>query len=266
MSSYVLDTEAPLRFAVFICIFVLLAGLERLYPRRSLRFTRGRRWTANLGLSVLNTLLVRFLVPLAGVGAALLAQERGWGLFNWLELPGWITVGVFLLVFDLTIYLQHRLFHWQPVLWRMHRMHHTDPDYDLTTGNRFHPGSILISAAIKLGLVFVLGPLPIAIVLAEILLNATSMFNHSNIHLPQPLDKLLRRIVVTPDMHRVHHSMDPIEHNRNFGFNFSWWDRIFGTYQDQPRSSHADLVIGIKGFQDGEPANILKLLVQPLKQ
>lgn len=196
----------------------------------------------------------------------MLAQERGWGLFNWLELSAWLTIPLFMLLFDLTIYLQHRLFHWQPILWRMHRMHHTDPDYDLTTGNRFHPGSILISAAIKLGLVFVLGPLPVAIVFAEILLNATSMFNHSNVYIPQRWDKFLRRIVVTPDMHRVHHSIDPIEHNRNFGFNFPWWDRIFGTYKDQPQTPHADLVIGIEGFQEDQPANLLNLLAQPLQK
>lgn len=266
MNSLVADSETTLRLLLFVTVFVLLAILERVRPRRQLTITRSRRWTANLGLSVLNTVVVRIAVPLAGVGAAVLAQERGWGLFNWTELPVWLEIVAFLLLFDLTIYLQHRLFHWQPLLWRMHRMHHTDPDYDLTTGNRFHPGSILISAAIKLGLVLLLGPVPVAIVLAEILLNATSMFNHSNVNLPLKLDKILRRIVVTPDMHRVHHSIEADEHNHNFGFNFPWWDHLFGTYQEQPRLPHADMVIGIRGFEANESANLLKLLVQPLRK
>lgn len=266
MNSLVADSETTLRLLLFVAVFVLLAILERVRPRRQLTIARSRRWTTNLGLSALNTFAVRIVVPLAGVGAAVLAQERGWGLFNWTELPVWLEIAAFLLLFDLTIYLQHRLFHWQPLLWRMHRMHHTDVDYDLTTGNRFHPGSILISAAIKLGLVLLFGPVPVAIVLAEILLNATSMFNHSNIYLPPQLDKILRRVVVTPDMHRVHHSIEADEHNRNFGFNFPWWDHLFGTYQDQPRLPHADMVIGIKGFEGNESAELLKLLVQPLRK
>ena len=266
MNSIVADSEAALRLAVFVGVFITLATLEWIRPRRILREGRGRRWFANLGLSVLNTVLVRIFIPLAGVGGALQAQERGWGLFNWLELPLWLEVSAFLLLFDLTIYGQHRFFHWQPLLWRMHRMHHTDPDYDLTTGNRFHPACILISAVIKLGLVLVLGPVPGAIVLAEILLNASSMFNHSNINLPPLLDKRLRLLMVTPDMHRVHHSIVPQEHNHNFGFNFPWWDRLFGTYKDQPSEQHAEMRIGIDGFQGPATSDLLKLLAQPLQK
>ncbi len=263
MNSLIADSEAILRLSVFTLMFIVLAVLERWYPQRQMSFSRSWRWFSNMGLGALNTAVVKMVVPLAGVGAAVLAQERGWGLFQWLDLAVWISIPLFLLLFDLTIYLQHRLFHWQPVLWRMHRMHHTDMDYDLTTGNRFHPGSILISAAIKLALVLLTGPQAIAVVIAEILLNATSMFNHSNIRLPAQLDRVLRLLIVTPDMHRVHHSVDDHEHNRNFGFNFPWWDRLFGTYVAQPLRGHADMKIGIKGFRPGTPPGIIALLVQP---
>ena len=177
-----------------------------------------------------------------------------------------VPLNSFVLLFDLTIYFQHRLFHIVPVFWRLHRMHHTDVDYDVTTGNRFHPVSILLSSVIKLGLVVCLGPLPIAIVLAEILLNATSMFNHSNISIPVAADKVLRNIIVTPDMHRIHHSVDQLEHNRNFGFNFPWWDRLFGTYQQRPKLGQQEMEIGIAGFRDPESAGLLGLLLQPLKK
>jgi sterol desaturase/sphingolipid hydroxylase (fatty acid hydroxylase superfamily) len=250
MNNLIADSESFWRISVFLAVFAVLAGLELAFPRRRLILPKARRWLTNLGMSLLNTLLVRLLLPLAGIAAALLAQDRGWGLLNNVELPAWLSILVFLLLFDLVIYLQHRLFHRVPVFWRLHRVHHTDGDYDVTTGNRFHPGSILLSSLIKIGLTLMLGPLPMAVVMAEIILNATSMFNHSNLTLPQRLDRALRYVIVTPDMHRVHHSVDSIEHNRNFGFNFPWWDRLFGTYLEQPARGHVDMDIGIAGLGD----------------
>lgn len=265
MNSFVTDSESTLRLTVFLSVFLLLALLEMIIPRRKLTTSKARRWFVNLFISFLNTALVRILIPLAGVAAALFAQQRNWGLFNIVELPSLLSILIFLLLFDLTIYFQHRLFHVVPVFWRLHRMHHTDVDYDVTTGNRFHPASILLSSVIKLGLVIILGPLPIAVVVAEILLNATSMFNHSNIYIPLAADKALRNVIVTPDMHRIHHSVDEFEHNKNFGFNFPWWDKLFGTYLERPKLGQEEMEIGIRGFQDRESAGLLSLLMQPLK-
>ena len=214
---------------------------------------------------MINTVVVSLTLPLAGVGAALFAQEKNWGLLNQVDLPEWLATLSFLLLFDFAIYWQHRLFHKVPILWRLHRMHHTDLDYDVTTGNRFHPCSILLSAIIKIGLALVLGPSAMAILLAEILLNVTSMFNHSNIYIPRNVDKFVRRFMVTPDMHRVHHSADVIEHNHNFGFNFPWWDRLFATYQDQPVEKHPTMAIGILGFQKEQSIKLFSLLKQPFE-
>ena len=266
MNALTVQTESWLRLGAFLTLFSLLALLEVLYPRRQLLHGRLIRWPTNLLLSALNTTLARVVVPIAGVGAALLADRQGMGLFNWLSLPAWLELIVFLLLFDLTIYLQHRVFHRVPVLWRLHRMHHTDPDYDLTTGNRFHPLSILLSGLIKVVLILLVGPMTLAVVIGEILLNSTSMFNHSNIRIPSSLDSRLRLLVVTPDMHRVHHSINELEHNRNFGFNFPWWDRLFGTYQEQPTAGHEKMEIGIRGFHGADTTRLLPLLVQPLKK
>ncbi len=265
MNNLVADSETSLRLLAFLLVFATLALAELYLPRRQLSVARSRRWFANIGLSLFNTALVRVLIPLAGVAGAIWAEEQHWGLFNVWQLPAWLSVLLFLLLFDLTIYLQHRLFHWQPILWRMHRMHHTDPDYDLTTGNRFHPGSILLSALIKFALVLALGPSPLAVVLAEVLLNVTSMFNHSNIRLPSAVDRALRLVLVTPDMHRVHHSVEEREYSNNFGFNFPWWDRLFGTYLAQPHAGHEKMAIGIRGFPPAASTSIAQLLVQPLK-
>lgn len=266
MNSFVTDSESTLRLTVFLSVFLLLAVLELIIPRRTLTTSKARRWFVNLFISFFNTALIRILIPLAGVAAAQLAQQQNWGVLNLIELPPLLSILIFLLVFDFTIYFQHRLFHVVPVFWRLHRMHHTDVDYDVTTGNRFHPASILVSSVIKLGLVFLMGPLAIAIVVAEILLNATSMFNHSNIYLPLGVDKVLRNFIVTPDMHRIHHSVDRFEHNRNFGFNFPWWDRLFGTYLEQPKLGQKEMEIGIDGFRDRESTGLLSLLMQPLKK
>lgn len=265
MISLSLHTESSLRLGAFLAAILLLATLETLWPRRRPGFSRARRWTTNLGISLLNSLLVRLLVPVAGVGAAILAARHGFGLLQWLDLPALLEALLFLLAFDFTIYAQHRLFHRVPWLWRLHRMHHTDLDYDFTTGNRFHPVSTLISSLVKTALILAMGPAPAAVLVAELLLNLSAMFNHSNIRIPVSVDRWLRLLVVTPDMHRVHHSVDELEHNRNFGFNFPWWDRLLGTYLSQPARGHLDMEIGIRGFQTPDSIRLPALLVQPLR-
>jgi sterol desaturase/sphingolipid hydroxylase (fatty acid hydroxylase superfamily) len=266
MTALTTDVESLLRLTMFLGFFTVFAVLEGLFPRRRLQYPKARRWSTNIAIGVLNTALLRILLPVAGAGAAILAAEQKLGLFNNLDMPGWFEMVLFLLIFDLTIYLQHRLFHQLRPLWLLHRMHHTDPDYDLTTGNRFHPLSILVSGLIKIGLVLVTGPSVAAVIFAEILLNVTSMFNHSNIRIPQRADRWLRLLIVTPDMHRVHHSSAPNEHNRNFGFNFPWWDRIFRSYLDQPALGHERLSIGIQGFQDDSSTRLGPILKQPLQK
>lgn len=258
--------EASLRLGIFLAVFLLLTGLEILWPRRRLRHSKSARWVSNISLSVVNTVIVRLTVPIAGVAAALLAQQQQWGLLNHVALPHWLELALFLLVFDLAIYFQHRVFHAVPCLWRLHRMHHTDRDYDVTTGNRFHPLSILISSFIKIVLILLAGPSALAVIVAEVLLNACAMFNHSNLRIPVLVDRYLRLMVVTPDVHRVHHSIDHHEHNCNFGFNFPWWDRLFGTYLAQPSLGHDDMEIGIEGFRDTRSEKLLPMLKQPLQR
>lgn len=264
MNALTADAASGIRLGLFLLVFLTLALAELAWPRRQLAVKRSQRWTANIGLSMLNSLATRVLLPIAGVGSALWAQENGWGLFNRLDWSNWAELLLFLLLFDFTIYWQHRLFHAVPLLWRFHRVHHTDEDYDLTTGSRFHPVSILISAVLKIGLVILLGASAMAILTAEVLLNLTSMFNHSNIRLPERVDALVRKLIVTPDMHRVHHSRSHLEHNRNFGFNFSFWDRLFGSYLQAPAQAHESMAIGISGFQGTATHQIAPLLLQPL--
>lgn len=258
--------EVSLRLGIFLGVFLLLTVLEIFLPRRRLRHSKSARWTSNIALTVFNTLCVRLLVPIAGVAAAVLAQQQQWGLLNQVVLPNWLELILFLLLFDLAIYFQHRVFHAVPLLWRLHRMHHSDRDYDVTTGSRFHPLSILVSSLIKTALILLTGPTALAVVVAEVLLNACAMFNHSNVRIPSAFDRILRLIVVTPDMHRVHHSIDNHEHNSNFGFNFPWWDRLFGTYLAQPARGHEDMEIGIEGFRDEGAEKLLPLLLQPLRR
>jgi len=265
MNNFVADSESAIRLSIFFAVLATLAILESIYPRRKLSYPRTQRWIVNFGISLFNSLFARLLLPVVGVGAALLAEERTWGLFNQIPMPHWLSLILFLLLFDLTIYLQHRMFHKIPWLWRLHRMHHTDLDYDVSTGNRFHPISIFLSSLIKLCLILALGPPVVAVLVAEVLLNVTSMFNHSNLHIPERVDALVRKLLVTPDMHRIHHSVITKEHNSNFGFNFPWWDRLFGTYQAQPHRGQAELDIGISGFQNVRSLNFFSLLLQPFK-
>lgn len=265
MPDSILATEPQLRLIVFLGVLVAMAVWELAAPRRRREIPRVIRWTNNLGLVVIDTLVLRLSFPILAVGLAVIAQDRGWGLFNIIEVPGWIAVLVSIVVLDLVIYLQHVMFHAVPALWRLHRMHHADLEFDVTTGLRFHPVEILLSMGIKLAVVMALGPPAVAVLIFEVLLNATAMFNHSNVRLPTFVDRVLRLIVVTPDMHRVHHSILPEETNSNFGFNLPWWDRLLGTYKAQPKAGHKGMSIGIEQFRTPRDLWLDRMLVQPIK-
>lgn len=262
----VLANEPAIRLAFFLGVFAAVALWEVAAPRRALTVSKALRWTSNLGLVALNTVLPRLLFPLAAVGVAAFAAENGWGLLNHFQVPFLLAVPLAVVAMDFVIWLQHVMVHAMPALWRLHRVHHADLDYDLTTGARFHPLEILLSMLIKFATIVVLGPPMVAVVIFEVLLNATAMFNHGNIRLPAALDRVLRWFVVTPDMHRVHHSVEDDECNSNFGFNLPWWDRLFGTYREQPRGGHLGMTIGIRGH--GDPREVDRLdgmLMLPFK-
>jgi sterol desaturase/sphingolipid hydroxylase (fatty acid hydroxylase superfamily) len=266
LESYVIANEPLIRLGFFIGIFGVMALWEFLAPRRALTVSRALRWSNNLGLVALNTLLLRLVFPAAAVGTAALAAAQGWGLLNRVELPGWLAVLLAVLALDFVIWLQHVMVHAIPLLWRLHRVHHADLDYDLTTGARFHPIEILLSMGVKSAAIVLLGPPVVAVVVFEVLLNGMAMFNHANVRLPLRLDRWLRWLVVTPDMHRVHHSIEDDETNSNFGFNLSVWDRLFGTYRDQPRLGHEGMVIGIRGYRELREATWLTgLLLLPFR-
>jgi sterol desaturase/sphingolipid hydroxylase (fatty acid hydroxylase superfamily) len=265
VSEIVLANEPIIRLAAFAGIFAVMALWELLAPRRTQAIGRGRRWPSNLGIVVVDTLLVRLVFPTAAVGMALIAEERGWGLFNSFDLPYALAFLASVLLLDLAIYLQHVLFHAVPILWRLHRMHHADLEFDVTTGIRFHPVEILLSMVIKFAVIAALGTPAAAVLLFEVILNATSMFNHGNVELPQRIDRWLRWIVVTPEMHRVHHSVVAREANSNFGFNLPWWDRLFGTYRSQPEAGHLGMTIGISQFRDRGELRLDRMLIQPLR-
>lgn len=254
---------ASIRFGFFAGLLAVMAIWEVLAARRARVAPKLSRWASNLGMVVLDGILVRLLFPAAAVGVALSAAERHWGLLNNLTLPAWLAVALSVGALDLTIYLQHVLFHAVPALWRLHRVHHTDLDFDVTTGVRFHPFEILLSLAIKAAAIVLLGAPALAVLVFEILLNANSLFNHANVRIPAALDRVLRWLVVTPDMHRVHHSIEDDETNSNFGFNLPWWDRLFGSYRAQPRAGHEGMTIGIRGFRDHRRLSLPWLLVIP---
>ena len=242
--------EGKLRLGVFLLVFGLMLVWENRAPKRSLTVSRWQRWRHNLALTALNTLLLRLLFPAAAVGLALSADAANFGLFNRLGLPFWFELPLAVLVLDLSIYWQHRLMHRVPMLWRLHRVHHADLDIDLTTGARFHPLEILLSMLYKWVVILLLGPTAVAVLIFELLLNGMAMFNHANVAMPRAVDRLLRRLLVTPDMHRVHHSIRRDETDSNFGFNLSLWDRWFGSYADQPADGHRGMTIGVAEFRD----------------
>ncbi len=258
--------EPWIRFGAFAAALVVLGLLELLAPRRRQSVARLLRWPGNLGLVALDTLLVRLLFPVAAVGAALFAEQRGWGLFNLTAWPAWLEVILALILLDLLIYGQHVLFHRLPWLWRVHRVHHADLEFDVTTGLRFHPVEILLSMAIKIAAVMLLGAAAVAVLLFELVLNATAMWSHSNIRLVGGLDPLLRPLLVTPDMHRVHHSVIPRETHSNFGFNLACWDRLFGTYRERPEAGHERMTIGLPDTPPGAPLRLTGMLLMPFRQ
>jgi sterol desaturase/sphingolipid hydroxylase (fatty acid hydroxylase superfamily) len=266
MPSPTVAAEPVIRLGCFLGILMLMALWEVLAPRQPQSIRRLLRWPNNLGLVVLNTFVLRLLFPLAAVGMAFLAQTKGWGVFNILPASAWLAIPLTVLLLDLTIYSQHVMFHAAPFLWRLHRMHHADLEFDVTTGLRFHPGEIVVSMLIKLAAVLALGAAPIAVLVFELVLNATSMFNHGNVRLPARLDRVLRLFVVTPDMHRVHHSLDRRETDSNFGFNLPWWDRLFRTHRDQPALGHDRMVLGIDRFRDPREQWLDHMLWQPLRR
>ncbi|NTW99082.1 MAG: sterol desaturase family protein [Geobacteraceae bacterium] len=255
--------EQTIRIIFFLGTLLTVAAWEIIAPRRPLQDSKSRRWLTNLSLVLLNTLTLRLLAPLLPVGLAHYLHGHGVGVLHLVSLPDWVTLLAAVLFLDLTVYLQHVLFHFLPALWRFHRMHHTDLDIDVTTGNRFHPVEIALSAVIKLAAICLLGPPVAAVVIFEVVLNASSQFNHGNIRIPGALDRWLRLIVVTPDMHRVHHSVIPRETNSNFGFNVPWWDRLFGTYRPEPEQGHLGMGIGLREYRNPVELTLGRLLLLP---
>jgi sterol desaturase/sphingolipid hydroxylase (fatty acid hydroxylase superfamily) len=249
--------ETVIRLGCFVGVFAAMAVWEIIAPRRDLSVARPMRWASNLGLVVFNSVMLRLVAPLGAAGVAIVAERQGWGLFQTVAVPGWLAIVASVVLLDLTIYMQHVTFHAVPLFWRLHMVHHADLDVDVTTGGRFHTIEILLSLGIKAGVILLLGAPALAVLIFEVLLNATSMFNHSNVRMPLAVDRVLRWLVVTPDMHRVHHSWHPNETNSNFGFNHPWWDRIFGTYRDQPADGHTTMTTGLRGFRDERRADRL---------
>lgn len=257
INEFILENEVYVRLAFFLSVFVVIALWETISPRRVLKISKRIRWVNNLILVSFNTLILRIIFPTAAIGVAAYVGEQGSGLLNYYDVPYTLALILSVVALDFVIYLQHVLVHAVPLLWRLHRVHHADLDYDLTTGARFHPLEIILSMLIKFAAIAVLGPPVMAVVIFEVLLNATAMFNHGNLHLPKGLDRVLRLMVVTPDMHRVHHSVEDNEANSNFGFNLSVWDRLFGTYIAQPRAGHVGMTIGIHDYRDPKQVNQL---------
>jgi len=261
----VIAEEPIIRLAAFLVVLAAVAAWEGLAPRRHRILRRIRRWPGNLGLLVVNGLVVRLVAPGAAIAVALAGERQDWGLLNGLEAPAWLAIPLAIVLLDLAVYVQHVVFHAVPALWRLHRVHHADLDFDVTTGIRFHPLEILLSLGIKCAAVAAIGAPALAVLAFEVLLNATAMFNHANASLPARVDAWVRWFVVTPDMHRVHHSVLTEETNSNFGFNVPWWDRLFGTYHTQPAAGHSAMVIGLRAFRTAEDARIDRLLLQPFR-
>jgi sterol desaturase/sphingolipid hydroxylase (fatty acid hydroxylase superfamily) len=266
VDTVLLNHEQVIRSAAFFGSLMLLAFWEAAAPRRTSMGPIAARWFGNLVLGILGTVLVRWLFPLLTVGVALLASERGWGLLNNLNVPRWLSVAVSMIVLDVIFYIEHRLFHAVPVLWRFHQVHHADLEYDLTTSLRFHPLEYLAFNAINMAIVFALGLSAVAVLAFEALVSATSIFTHSNVCLPIALDRVLRRFVVTPDMHRVHHSALAVEGNRNFGSILPLWDHLFGTYRARPAAGHEAMTIGLTEFRDRRCRALSWMLMHPFSR
>jgi len=249
VNDFIVANEVPIRLVFFFGVLAVMAAWEILAPKRALTVSKTVRWANNLGLVFFNSFILRLVFPAAAVGMAAFASEQGWGLLSYYPVPVAVAIVVSVIAMDFTIYLQHVMVHAVPALWRLHRVHHADLDFDVTTGARFHTVEILLSMLIKFATIIVLGPPVVAVVIFEVVLNATAMFNHSNLSMPKGLDRVLRWFLVTPDMHRVHHSVEDDEANSNFGFSLPWWDRLFGTYRDQPRAGHQGMTIGIHTYR-----------------
>ena len=261
-----MDLIFPKRFFILLAIFFLMAFSEQIWAKRKLIFAKNKRWRANIYVAFVSTLLLTLIFPTGSVGAALLAKKLQFGLFHWISFPSDLLKIILSIVFlDLIIYFQHWAFHKIPYFWRFHRMHHTDLDLDVTSAIRFHPIEIVLSMLIKWGVILLLGAPAVAVLLFDIILTGMAMFNHANLSLPFVMDKYLRFFIVTPDMHRVHHSIDPEETNSNYGFNLSFWDKIFGTYVSQPKKGHEQMRIGLKEFQKESDQSFLALLFQPFR-
>ena len=263
MNNLLINHEPLIRFGFFFGILILMAAWERLAPRRPPQTSKSMRWFSNLGIVFIDTIMLRLLVSFSAIGTAIFAEKAGWGLLNNVGLFYWLKVIIGVVVLDLAIYLQHAMFHGIPILWRLHMMHHSDLDFDVTTGIRFHPIEILLSMGIKMIVVSLAGISALSVLIFEVLLNATSLFNHGNVRLATSIDHVLRFFVVTPEMHRVHHSVIIRETNSNFGFNLPWWDRLFGTYRDQPAAGHLEMTIGLSQFRDPKGLTLLRLLLLP---
>lgn len=261
-----MENETTIRLGFFFGIFLVVALGELVSPRRLLQTSKAVRWISNMGIVAIDTLTVRLLFPVIGIHVAFLAHKAGWGLLNIIALPEWLSVLLGILILDLVVYLQHVMFHTVPILWRLHLVHHADLDIDVTTGLRFHPIEIVISMLIKMTAIAALGPSVFTVILFEIILNGTAMFNHGNLMLPLAFDRFLRLLVVTPDMHRVHHSVTIRETNSNFGFNFPWWDRLFGTYRAQPVAGHEGMTIGLAQIRDPRKNNLPWMLLMPFTE
>ena len=266
IDEFVMNYEKEIRMGFFFGMLAIIGLWEILAPKRALTVSKSVRWLNNLGLVFFNSFIARLVFPIAAIGVAATAQESGWGLLNNIEMPVWLAAVLAIVIMDLVIYIQHVMVHAIPVLWRLHRVHHADPDYDVTTGARFHTLEIILSMGIKFCTIVLLGPPVFAVIIFEVVLNATAMFNHGNVGLPKSIDQVLRWFVVTPDMHRVHHSVEDDETNSNFGFSLPWWDRLFGTYRDQPRAGHEAMKIGIRSYSSVKDVSwITGMLTLPFK-
>ncbi len=263
MNNPSLSHELLIRISFFFGILILMAAWEGFAPRRRLETSKLMRWFRNFGLVFIDTILLRLWVSFSAVNAAIYAEKAGWGLLNNIGLLFGLKVIIGVIVLDLAIYLQHAMFHGLPILWRLHMMHHSDLDFDVTTAVRFHPIEIFLSMGIKIIAVYLAGIPVLGVLIFEVILNATSLFNHGNVRVPVPLDRVLRFFVVTPEMHRVHHSVIIRETNSNFGFNLPWWDRLFGTYRDQPAAGHLEMTIGLSQFRDSKGLTLPLLLLLP---